>query len=301
MIPEIVEVQLTGLCDMKCPMCWGAAYDLEGRLISAEAEITKEQELTTDKWKAIFDELLELGVKTINISGGEPLIRPDSVELIKYASDIGLNVYLSTNLTFQHRLSKVLPYISVLGISLDGSNTEVNQEVGRQPYFFDRTIVFLQSVLSGEINLAKAQLKLGTVVSSRNLKDILEIAKFLQSSGIIKVIDTWRLFQFTPLSRGEANQQDLQISDEQYHAIVAQIMNLNLNTNISQYPSSQADGAYVIIQPHGEVVRPVSSATGELRYEKLGNHREIELAINLEIDQIRKIRAHREWIYTTEQ
>jgi len=48
-----------------------------------------ERELTTGEWKQIIDQAWQVGIPHIIFTGGEPTLRDDLVELIKYAEDNG--------------------------------------------------------------------------------------------------------------------------------------------------------------------------------------------------------------------
>lgn len=72
-------------CNFRCPYC------------EASAGVPHPQELTTAEVRAFFDDLVHLGVKRLLISGGEPLTRPDIVELMGYAHHRGLQLGLVSN------------------------------------------------------------------------------------------------------------------------------------------------------------------------------------------------------------
>lgn len=54
-------------------------------------------ELTTAEWQRVFVEARELGVLQLHLSGGEPLLRRDVVELARTANDLGLYTNLVTS------------------------------------------------------------------------------------------------------------------------------------------------------------------------------------------------------------
>lgn len=62
-------------CNQKCLNCY-AANQPKG----------KEKELSTDEWKNIIDKLKEARIPQITFTGGEPTLRNDLVELVKYSS-----------------------------------------------------------------------------------------------------------------------------------------------------------------------------------------------------------------------
>jgi Fe-coproporphyrin III synthase len=81
-------------------------------------------ELTTDEAKALIDDLAASHVPTLLISGGEPLVRPDMIELIAYASGRGLRVTFSTNGTLiTEAAARALREAGVeqVGIAIGGS------------------------------------------------------------------------------------------------------------------------------------------------------------------------------------
>lgn len=87
--PQIVTIDITDRCQMKCKTCskW-----------QTPAEV-KDKELNTEQWKAVFDKLREWlpDGYWICFSGGEPFLRPDLLELVDYATSIGFRVSTMSN------------------------------------------------------------------------------------------------------------------------------------------------------------------------------------------------------------
>src|SRR5690606_38389543 len=78
-IPLAVLLELTHRCPLQCPYC------------SNPVEMERARnELTTEEWKRVLDELAEIGVLQVHFSGGEPTARKDIVELIQHATDLNL-------------------------------------------------------------------------------------------------------------------------------------------------------------------------------------------------------------------
>ena len=61
-------------CNQKCVHCYAAGQ-----------ELSEEKELSTEEWKAIIDKCRAAGIPQITFTGGEPTMREDIFELIKYA------------------------------------------------------------------------------------------------------------------------------------------------------------------------------------------------------------------------
>ena len=54
-------------------------------------------ELSTEECKKVIEEVKDLGARMLIFDGGEPTMREDLIELIKYAYDLGLDPLLGTN------------------------------------------------------------------------------------------------------------------------------------------------------------------------------------------------------------
>jgi pyrroloquinoline quinone biosynthesis protein E len=78
--------ELTYACPLHCPYCSNPLNLADYR-----------EELTTADWRRVLTEARELGVLQLHLSGGEPLQRPDLVELVSCASDLGLYTNLVTS------------------------------------------------------------------------------------------------------------------------------------------------------------------------------------------------------------
>lgn len=84
--PLALVAELTHRCPLHCVYC------------SNPLELTKrENELPTDTWSAVLGEAAELGVLQVDFTGGEPLARPDLVDLIRAARAAGLYASLITS------------------------------------------------------------------------------------------------------------------------------------------------------------------------------------------------------------
>ena len=87
-IPHVVAWNLTRRCNLECAHCY----------ISAGPAESAADELTTDEFFRITDQILELNPSPMFIlSGGEPLLREDLTKLASYAVKHGVTVVVGTN------------------------------------------------------------------------------------------------------------------------------------------------------------------------------------------------------------
>ena len=84
--PLALIAELTHRCPLHCVYC-SNPLELQSRT----------NELTTEIWSRVFQEACEAGVLQADFTGGEPLARPDIVELVRAARSAGLYVNLITS------------------------------------------------------------------------------------------------------------------------------------------------------------------------------------------------------------
>jgi radical SAM protein with 4Fe4S-binding SPASM domain len=86
-----LDIELTERCNNACIHCCvnRPAGDKRSRA----------RELGTNAWKEILRQAAELGVMTVRLTGGEPLLRDDFPDLYIFARRLGLKVMLFTNAT----------------------------------------------------------------------------------------------------------------------------------------------------------------------------------------------------------
>ncbi|WP_215766551.1 pyrroloquinoline quinone biosynthesis protein PqqE [Gluconobacter cerinus] len=84
--PMSLLAELTHRCPLACPYC-SNPLDLE----------RKAAELDTAGWRRVLEQAAEMGVLQVHFSGGEPMARPDLVELVTLARKLNLYTNLITS------------------------------------------------------------------------------------------------------------------------------------------------------------------------------------------------------------
>ena len=123
----VVVWTVTRRCNLACLHCYAAAGNTRFP-----------GELSTDEGKALLGDLAAFGVPVVLFSGGEPLIRPDILELAAEARRLGLRITFSTNGTLiDAPLAARLRALGVgyVGISLDGVGPTHDYFRGQQGAF----------------------------------------------------------------------------------------------------------------------------------------------------------------------
>src|SRR5260370_11839461 len=83
--PLALIAELTHRCPLHCVYC-SNPLEMQSRA----------NELSTEIWSRVFKEAAEAGVLQADFSGGEPLVRPDIVQLVPAARSSGFYVNLIT-------------------------------------------------------------------------------------------------------------------------------------------------------------------------------------------------------------
>ena len=182
----IVVWNITRRCNLRCVHC----YNDSGLGKSAD-------EMTTEKAKAVIDDLARFAVPSILFSGGEPLMRHDLFELIEHAIGKGVRTVISTNGTLiAEDTAKQIKQLGVsyVGISLDGIGA-INDQ------FRGVTGAFEQAV-QGIRNCQRAGVRVGLrlTLTQRNVQDIEGLFEFFEAEGIERVC----FYHLVPSGRGAA-------------------------------------------------------------------------------------------------
>lgn len=132
-----------------------------------------------------FEEILESknnGCTSITVTGGEPTIRPDFIEIIKFAKEQNLRVLLQSNarlFSSKTFLEKSKNYIDAYMIALHGSKSEIHEQITRTPNSFKQVISALENIVQ-----ITNQVGVKVVISNYNYKDLLNILKLVKSLGV---------------------------------------------------------------------------------------------------------------------
>jgi len=169
----VVVWNMTRACNLKCIHCYAHAV-----------RRSREAELTTEQAKTMMDDLARFGVPVLLFSGGEPLVRPDLVELARYAVAKGMRAVISTNGTLISReKAKELKDVglSYVGVSLDGLEAINDQFRGKKGAF--------RAAMEGIRNCQDAGLKVGLrfTINRMNMGEVSRIFDLLEASNIPRV------------------------------------------------------------------------------------------------------------------
>jgi len=172
-IPLSGTIDLTFRCNMNCVHCYLAD--------PAGTDIRTSRELSTKKWLNIIDEITHAGCLFLLLSGGEPLLRKDFIDIYRHAKLNGMFVSVFTNGTLI--TDEIIELFSDLPpqdveISLYGATPETYERITGVKGSFKRCIDGIKKLQTHQIPI---QLK--TVLLKTNRHEFNAIREMADTFG----------------------------------------------------------------------------------------------------------------------
>ena len=186
--PNYVIWDCTRRCNLHCEHC-GAVKE------------TYETELSTAQIKQVIGQLAALGVDLFAVTGGEPLLRQDLLDVLGYANQQGMHTGIATNgYLIDDGLARRIKETGVdtVQVSLDGLESTHNRIRGSDQSF-SRAISALRALIAQKVPI----ISVATTLTPHNFADLAPMRDLLLSIGV----RTWRLTPIMPVGRGEINHE----------------------------------------------------------------------------------------------
>ena len=291
--PYVISWNLTYRCNLACEHCY---LDAGGKPAVDTPAFADRSELDTAQCFRVVDEIAAFAPDGLLIlTGGEPLLRRDIVEIIRHAAARELWVVVGTNgVKITENLAHILKREGVRGLSLSLDALDAERHDA-----FRRVTGAFRNTVEGAKILARVGLPfiVQTTIGRHNVHELAAIADFAHDELGAKV---WNLYFLVPTGRG-AHVSD--VDDVEYDRILGELAVLQrtfagrmlVNAKCaphyvrilqaedpgSPFLKGYADGAggcpagthYMGIRPNGDVTPcpylPVFG--GNLRRESLGD------------------------------
>ncbi len=211
---DVAYLHVLDACNLHCVGCYSFVSDRN-----------KIQAMSTEEVKRLIDQLKKCGVQEIVISGGEPFIRNDMKELLRYAKEdcrIQRMSVISNGTIEWSRYEEAIPYIDQLNISVDGYNEHTS---------FIRDKGIMPKVL-GTVEYLKNKVNLNMIVTlhKKNMAYMREYNELSKKMGV--------RFSFSIFTVDESNPlfKEYVMSDKDLMDIEKTLMDLNIDASISDVP-----------------------------------------------------------------
>lgn len=179
--------EVTAACNLRCIHCHAAS--------SKPAR----EELTTDEGKRLIDELAGIDeFRMLVYTGGEPLVRPDLLELLHYSRKAGLTNVIATNATLiNEEVAFRLREAGVVGaaVSLDSAQSAIHNHIRGNSHAFELAMQGIHALKKADIFLQINVTAMEYNFSS--LEELIELAD-QEEAGIML------MYQLVPVGRGSS-------------------------------------------------------------------------------------------------
>jgi len=194
--PYVISWNLTYRCNLACEHCY---LDAGGSPQVEDESFADRSELNTEQCYQVVDQIAAFGPESVVIlTGGEPLLRRDILEIIRYAAGKELWVVIGTNgvkvsATLAARLKE--EGVRGLALSLDALDSARHDAFRQVQGAWHNTV-------QGARVLHEAGLPfiVQTTVGRHNLGELKQIADFAYGEMGARV---WNLYFLVPTGRGE--------------------------------------------------------------------------------------------------
>lgn len=194
-------------CNAKCKHCGSRAGE----------NLNLRDELTTDEieqaLKSIADKYDSSKI-LLNITGGEPLVREDLFEVMRFATDLGFNWGMTTNgiLIDDDIIKKMIDTkMTTISISLDGLQKSHDEFRGVNGAF-KKTVEGIKKLKQANfLNI----LQVTTVINKLNIEELDDLYEFIKMLHL----DSWRVVNMDPIGRAMDN-SDLALGKDEYLKLI---------------------------------------------------------------------------------
>ena len=156
--PIAFDVDLTNLCNHKCPQCNGSMED--GKMDTTHHNF--------DNLKKFISDIAEMGARAIGLGGGgDPSMYPQLAEALKHIRSCGLDIGLYTNGSAlkDEQIKAIVQYCTWVRVSLDADGPELYEQVHGIPgYNYQKVLdnikrmVDLRKSLNSKVTLSTCYL-----------------------------------------------------------------------------------------------------------------------------------------------
>jgi radical SAM protein with 4Fe4S-binding SPASM domain len=194
--PYVVSWNLTYRCNLACEHCY---LDAGGSPLVSSENFADRSELGTEECFKVIDEIASFAPECLTIlTGGEPLLRRDILDIVERAAERGLWVVVGTNgVRISENVAKRLANAGARGLSLSLDALDPDRHDR-----FRRVRGAWQNTVDGAEILNRTGLPfiVQTTAGSHNLGELDAIADFAHDRLAAKV---WNLYFLVPTGRGQ--------------------------------------------------------------------------------------------------
>ncbi len=204
--PTTCTLQVTARCQLNCYHCSAARY-----------RTPKRAELTTEEFKSVIRQAEDLGVYNIVLTGGEPLLHPDLLEIIQYVNRDRAQAQMFTNgLLIDDQTARRLADAGLYAamVSIDDPRSEVHESLRCVKGGFEKAIAGARRLKNQGILVGISTYASPEDVREGRVQEMIELAREIGADEIT-------IFDLVPTGKLLDTQEDQLLSPEDKAQIIA--------------------------------------------------------------------------------
>jgi len=212
--PRLIAFEATGRCRFQCRHCRASAGAAGG------------EDLTTDSCRRVLSAIADCGPCTLILTGGEPMERPDILDLIRHGKDAGLHMVMATcGYLIDDRTIVQLKEagIEALSFSLDGAAADTHDLFRQAKGAFDAVVR-----ASDLARKAGVRFQINTTISRINVGEVIAIAELAERLGA----SCFNPFILVPTGRG-ADLADQLLDPVEYETLLNELLRIQRQSRIA--------------------------------------------------------------------
>ncbi|WP_296890736.1 GTP 3',8-cyclase MoaA [uncultured Methanobrevibacter sp.] len=235
-----LRITITNRCNVNCLYC------------HHDGMVQSKDEMTADELYTICKIAKKIGVKKIRLSGGEPLIRKDIVEIVEKIASLDFkDISITTNGTYLEKYAKDLKEVGLdrVNVSLDTLNRETYELITKKDYLESAKKGILKAV---EVGLYPVKINM-VIMRDINQNEIKDMFKFCKDNDIV--------LQLIELIESENCDDDKFSEDYHYKLDDIEKELADIADDVRERKFMQGRKKYYINGGEIEVVKPVDNST----------------------------------------
>lgn len=235
-----LRITITNRCNVNCVYC------------HHDGMVSSKKEMTADELYRICKIAKEIGVQKIRISGGEPLIRKDIVEIIEKIASLDFkDISMTTNGTYLGKYAQGLKDAGLdrVNVSLDTLNRETYEFITKKDYLESAKEGILKAV---EVGMYPVKINM-VIMKDINQNEIKDMFKFCRENDIV--------LQLIELIESENCDDDKFSADYHYKLDMIEDRLADIADEVRERKFMQGRKKYYIDGGEIEVVKPVDNST----------------------------------------
>jgi len=235
-----LRITLTNRCNVNCLYC------------HHDGMVKSKDEMTADELYTICKIAKKIGVRKIRLSGGEPLLKKDIVEIVEKIASLGFrDISMTTNGTLLEKYAQDLKDAGLdrVNVSLDTLDRETFEFITKKDYLEDAKKGILKAV---EVGLYPVKINM-VIMKDINQDEIDDMFEFCKENDIV--------LQIIELIESENCDDDKFSADYHYKLDDIEKELADIADDVREREFMQGRKKYYIDGGEIEVVKPVDNST----------------------------------------